>query len=109
MDRVRILSRHRWILALGILCSTALAANAADNNVTVQKVLAGLQNPRGVAVRPDGSGDSYETFIAESGAGRIVKVTTAKPEKATDVVSGFSTKSASGEDLLAPGVQSLYF
>src|SRR5947207_1338502 len=99
MNRIRILSGHRWILALGAFCSTASAATAADNNVTVQKILTGLQNSRGVAVQPVGTSDSYEIFIAESGAGRIVKVTSGKSEKATDVVSGFSTKSASGEDL----------
>src|SRR5438309_695202 len=109
MNRIRILSRRGWILALTIICSTASAATAADNNVAVLKILTGLKNPRGVAVRPDGSGDTYEIFIAESGAGRIVRVASGKPEKAADVVSGFSTKSASGEDLLAPGVQSFYF
>jgi hypothetical protein len=77
--------------------------------VAVKKVLSGLNNPHGVAIRPDGSGESYEVFVAESGAGRVVKIFGDKPEKRIDVVSGFSTKPANEESALTAGVHSLHF
>lgn len=50
-----------------------------------------LNRPCGIAVRPGGTADRYEVFIAESGAGRIVRWSTASPGQATDVIAGFTS------------------
>src|SRR4051794_4567576 len=87
-------------IALGLACTFGSAALAADANaIQVNKVLNGLNNPQGVAVRPDGSGESYEIFIAESGAGRVIKTRSGDPQKQIDVVSGFSTNPSSDHTL----------
>lgn len=101
--------RHAWV-ALGLVLSICPIAFGADTKpVAVQKVLTGLKNPRGVAVRPDIAGDSCEIFVAESGAGRVIKVFSDKPEKPIDIVSGFSSKPAADDNLQSAGVQSVMF
>jgi hypothetical protein len=102
----------RWTnwIALGLACALGSVAIGADTNaIAVEKVLPGLKNPHGVAIRPDGSGEPYEVFVAESGAGRVVKIRSDKPEKRIDVVSGFSTKPANDDNLSSPGAHSLHF
>src|SRR5215218_9341448 len=62
-------------IALGLTCSFGSAARAVDTNaIGLSKVLTGLNTPQGIAVRPDGSGEAYEVFVAESGAGRVLKI-----------------------------------
>jgi hypothetical protein len=101
--------RIAWI-ALGLACSFGSVAFGADAHaITVKKVLTGLKNPHDVAVRPEGSGEAYEVFVAESGAGRVVKIRSEKPEKRIDVVSGFSTKPANDDGFSSAGVHSLRF
>src|SRR4051794_34377419 len=97
-------------IALGLACSFGLVALGADANaIAFKKVLTGLNNPCGVAVRPDGSGPAYEIFVAESGAGRVFKTDNEGSQKRIDVISGFSTKSANDDRLSSPGVNSLHF
>jgi hypothetical protein len=102
--------RIAWAALVGTACSFASVAFGADASaVAVKKVLTGLKNPHDVAVRPEGSSEAYEVFIAESGAGRVVKILSNKPEKRVDVISGFSTKPANDDKLSSPGVHSLEF
>lgn len=110
MYETTVCSRRTYWIALGLAWSFVSIAFCADTNaVAVEKVLTGLKNPHGVAVRPDGSGESYEVFVAESGAGRVFKILSSKPEKRVDVVSGFSTKPASDDSLTTAGAHSLHF
>jgi hypothetical protein len=110
MYEFRVFSRQINWIALGLACALVSVAIGADTNaVAVKKVLPGLKNPHGVAIRPDGSGDAYEVFVAESGAGRVVKIRSDKPEKRIDVVSGFSIKTANDDNLSSPGAHSLHF
>src|SRR5215210_2855412 len=110
MYDLRVLScRNVWI-ALGLAWSICATAFGADTKtVAVEKVLTGLKNPNGVAIRPDGGGEAYEIFVVEHGAGRVVKVVSDKPEKRIDVVSGFPTPPANDDNHASAGVQSLYF
>jgi hypothetical protein len=87
--------------------SITFGANA--NAVAVKEVLTGLKNPHDVAVRPEGSSEAYEVFVAESGAGRVVKILSGKPEKRIDVLAGFSTKATGDDNPSSPGVHSLEF
>ena len=102
------IGRHRatWIAA-AIACVFATTAWGADSDQrTVQKVVASLKDPRGVAVRPDGAATVYEIFVAEGGAGRIVKIRSDQPEKTTDAITGFSTKAGSSKP---GGIYSIQF
>lgn len=110
MHRKLIRSVSPVLVTLAIVCSSGSPASAADPaRATVQKVLTGLSNPRGVAVRPDGAGDQYEVFVAESGAGRVVKCNSGNSGKSTDAITGFARPSSAGKSLEAAGVQSLQF
>ncbi len=80
------------ILAAFFLFSVAGVGLAAD--ATVETVLKNLSRPAGIAVRPGGTADRFEVFIAESGAGRVVRWTTLEPQQVTEVVTGFGTQDA---------------
>ncbi len=98
------------IIGLAIALSAGTTLRAADpNKVAVQKILTGLKDPSGVAVQPDGAGDKYEVFVAESGAGRIVKVAANEPSKGTTVITGFAHQTAAAGHSSPAGVQSLLF
>ena len=110
MHRSRVLSRRLCLLAAAIAWSPGLLPSVLGaENVTVQKVLTGLKSPRGVTVRPDDAGEQSEIFIAESGAGRVTRLSSGQPGKTTDIIAGFASPSASDENLQSPGVQSLRF
>jgi len=96
-------------LAFTLVCCTVVSVRAAEPISAVQKVLTGLKSPLGVAIRPDGSSEQYEIFIADSGTGRVVKIEVRKPEKTTEAVTGFARPSKSDEKPHPPGAQSLYF
>lgn len=110
MYDLRALSRrHVWI-ALGLAWSIGSTLFGANTNaVAIKNLLTGLKNPRGVAIRPGGNGDAYEVFAVESGAGRVVKIRSDKPEKRVDVVSGFSTRPANDDNYASTGMYTLYF
>lgn len=57
-----------------------------------KKILSGLNNPWGIAVRAmRSSPGTFEVFLAESGAGRVVRVWTQAPEKVSPFIEGFET------------------
>src|SRR4029078_12971720 len=86
--------RPSWI-AVGLVCAFASMAFGEDTKaIETTKLLGGLNSPQDVAIRPEGSGESYEVFVAEIGAGRVVKILSSKPEKRIDVIAGFSNKRA---------------
>ncbi|MCA9232941.1 MAG: hypothetical protein KDA57_19995 [Planctomycetales bacterium] len=60
-------------------------------NYTVTKVLENLNKPSGLALRPGiGKPGPEELFIAESGAGRVVWITTDQPGGLAEAVTGLS-------------------
>jgi sugar lactone lactonase YvrE len=69
---------------------------AADNKV--ETVITGLHHPCGIALRPNGTADKYELFIADSAAGRIIKWSNHDREKTADVITGF--RAAPARDLV---------
>ena len=98
------------IIGLAIALSADTTLRAADpNKVAVQKILTGLKDPSGVAVQPDGAGNRYEVFVAESGAGRVVEVAANEPNKGTTVITGFAHQTAAAGHSSPAGVQSLLF
>jgi len=73
-----------------------------SGNFTVETILDGLKSPAGITVRAGKSeAGAHELFVAESGAGRVIRVATDKPQERTEVITGFK-QIAYGED---PAVQ----
>jgi hypothetical protein len=63
------------------------------DDLTVETVLTDLNGPSSVAIRPGGANERYEVFVAESGARRIVKISSSEPNRPTDVITGFPVAS----------------
>src|SRR4029453_18978478 len=78
------------ILVVGCCFIARASAQAPDevksDKVKVEPIMKGLDHPCGIAIRP-GSTDLY---IAESGAGRIIRVRPAEPDRSINVVTGFA-------------------
>ncbi len=67
-------------------------AEPADESskYTVEKIATDLNNPCGLALRPNlPAGAPYELFFSESGAGQVVRISTDKPAEKTPVITGF--------------------
>jgi hypothetical protein len=83
-------------------------ARAADG-IAVETLLNGLKNPCGVAIRPGESSERYEIFVADSGAGRIIRLKNDAEEPAPiDVITGFPLSSL-GDTGLSVGPMGLLF
>lgn len=67
---------------IALVLSLCLASTSKSQQVTLETVLDNLDNPCGVAVQPD----TGHVFVAEGGAGRIVRVVDGKLE---EVIVGF--------------------
>jgi hypothetical protein len=110
MERLSITGTNRWVCVCTVawlvaltVCPTLLAAEVA-----VEKVLGGLLSPCAIALRP-GSGDPGDVFVAECGAGRIVKLSGGKADVGTEVITGFAPPHGADGERGGAGVQSLIF
>ena len=86
------------VFALCLLCSQAECfdqfAEPIDESASYQTevLLSSLDNPTGIVFRPSQvKPEPHELLFAESGAGRILRISTNKPEEIEEVVTGFST------------------
>ncbi len=96
------------LVAIGMTwsCSTADAREGADkpresppafaepgdesSKYNVEKIATNLDNPLGLTLRPGApAGGAYELFFSESGAARVVRISTDKPAEKTTVITGF--------------------
>jgi glucose/arabinose dehydrogenase len=59
---------------LALTCAALLAAPAIAQDASVETVVGGLNNPCGIAIQPE----TGHVFIADSGAGRVVRVVEGK-------------------------------
>jgi hypothetical protein len=82
---------------------------AIAQEVSVETVLTGLSHPTSVAIRPGGTAERYEVFVADSGAQRVLKVSSNDPKRSADVITGFSDASATGKKLPAGNPVGLLF
>lgn len=93
--RLRILaSSHEMFLIAASLGVVLTASLACGDESVVATVRDGLHRPCGVAVRPGGSAARYEVFVADSGAGRVLRWSNLAPKQTVDVVTGFKAQSA---------------
>jgi len=67
----------------------ALASVTAAQSATPEVILRELNRPCGIAFRPGGTADRFDVFIAESGAGRVVRWSAATPGRTVEAVTGF--------------------
>jgi hypothetical protein len=95
-------------LLIGWLCFLAVAASAFAQSAEPTVTLKNLNHPCGISFRPGGTADRYDVFIAETGAGRVVRWSTSAPEQANPVIEGFDSGKAF--DRFAPrGPVALWF
>jgi hypothetical protein len=86
--------------------ATPYASAAGD--VAIEVILKGLTNPCGVTIRPGDSADRYQIFVADSGAGRILRLWSSEPKLTAEVITGFPLTTF-GEDGARVGPMSLLF
>jgi hypothetical protein len=72
-------------------------------------VLSDVRGPAAVAIRPGASRETYEVFVAEVGAGRIVRTSSDKRADSREAVTGFVTSSDADDFDRLPGVRGLLF
>src|SRR5262249_4116843 len=105
---IRVIRRAGWLFTLWLAWSASSASIADEGNkVAIQKLFSGLKTPLAVAVRPSAGGEPQEVFVAESGAGRVVRFSDDKPKTTTPVITGFATTTV--DQPFTKGVQSLLF
>jgi hypothetical protein len=86
----------RILVAMLFLSWTRLAIG---EEVSVETVLSGLSQPTSVAIRPGGTAERYEVFVADSGAHRIIKISSNEPSRSTEVITRFPDASTAGKRL----------
>ncbi|MCI0365273.1 MAG: hypothetical protein L0219_15490, partial [Phycisphaerales bacterium] len=97
-------------LRFAAICIGFLNAEArSDDNVKVESFLSGLHQPCGVAVRPGGSADSYDIYVSDTGAGRVVRIKSGQPGSSADAIVGFTPRSNGEEHFELPGPRGLLF
>ena len=111
--------RETFLFAISLACfSSALAQSSVTFAPTgdetadfeTKVLLTDLDNPTGLAVRPtQAKHGPYELYIAESGAGRVVRVSTDAPKKLEKVIVGFPLGVFGGEAEYTIGPVSLAF
>ncbi len=94
---MRKLSRAIFVVALALAARIAVAqttdylpAEDESASFTVEAVLSGLDNPWGLVIRAgrDPLGP-HELFVAESGAGRVIRISTDQPDKIEEAITSF--------------------
>jgi hypothetical protein len=101
-NRISFVIRHSSFVILS-LCVSMVSTHAeqaaipnfaepADESAqyTVETLATGLNHPCGLAVRPSApEAGPFELFFSESGAGRVVRISTDKPSEVTPIVTDF--------------------
>jgi DNA-binding beta-propeller fold protein YncE len=98
----------RMLLFAAVIGAMTPIADADAADVAVQVVLGDLNQPCAVAIRPGGTADRYEVFVADSGAGRILRWATQSPKQSDDVVTGFKAQAAA-DPFRQNGPRAIYF
>jgi hypothetical protein len=83
--------------------SLAIAAEA-----TVKTIAHGLQIPQDICVRPEG-GQPSEIFVADRGAGKIIRVLANRPDVVDEVIVGIPKSESNDDRANGNGVQTLHF
>lgn len=95
------------LLALAGLLATVAPASAAD--ATVERAGVELQKPVAIAARPQVGGEGYEIYIADVGAGKIIRVRNDKLDAGEEAIVGFATSADDDDRRRLPGPHGLLF
>ena len=87
----RFTEMYRIVLSIGAIF---LAIDATASDVAVDTILKDLHRPRGIAVRPGGTADRFEVFVADSWRGRVVRWSNQSPKQAVEMVTDFEANVA---------------
>ena len=111
--------RKDFLFAILLLCVSPVQAESPvtfapvgdeSANFRTQVLLTDLNNPVGLALCPTQAKQGpHELFIAESGAGRVLRIATDKPQEKSEAIAGFSQISYGEEPALQLGPTSLAF
>src|SRR5262245_49352337 len=76
-------------LTTTVACLTfaMLSAAAAEEN-TPEQLITGLHRPAAIAVRPGGTADRFELYIADSGAGRVLRWSNRARNDSSKIIRG---------------------
>jgi hypothetical protein len=96
-------------VAIVLLCQWQRCTVLLAADVTSQTVARDLSNPRGVAIRPGGTTESYGVVVADTGGGRIILLVSNQPELARDFITGFETNTDKVDPGYLAGPQGLVF
>ena len=95
---------------IAFACSAVLnwqsLATAAE--ASVKTIAHGLQIPQDICVRPEG-GQPSEIFVADRGAGKIVRVLANRPDAVDEVIVGIPKSESNDDRANGNGVQTLHF
>ena len=91
-----------------VVCLFAAAASATED-VTVATMLQGLQSPCGLAIRPGASGDDYEIYVSDPGAGRVIRVRSGQPGTGEHAITGFASPRTGDNAVQSSGPRGLLF
>jgi hypothetical protein len=80
---------RKSIRASTIVLLVSWARPAVAEEIAVESVLSRLKHPTSVAIRPGGTADAYEVFVAESGARRVFKISSNEPSRPVHVITDF--------------------
>lgn len=104
------MARISWkALASVVLVTACCSAACLAQEVKIETVLSALIHPSGVAIRPGGAGEPYEVFVAESGAQRIVKMRSDRPNQKANAIQGFDAAANDGDPLRSGSPLGLLF
>src|SRR3954465_2364154 len=106
-SRIRIACR---VLGIAFACCAPFASQvpASAAEPTVVTIARGLRHPQDIWVRPEG-GQPSEVFIADRGAGKIIRVIANRPDTIDDMIVDIPVSKAANDQESSGGVQALYF
>src|SRR5262245_38860658 len=97
----------RFILRVSVTLACFSAITVSAEEAAVEPILSQLTAPCGIAIRPTTSTDRFDIFIADSGAGRIVRVSNTEPKAIAEIITGFE-RTPLGEGGIPVGPIGLY-
>jgi hypothetical protein len=100
----------RTIFSTSVVCLLASAVQVgAASGPQSQQVVSGLQEPVAIAIRPD-AGAPYEVYVADRGAGQVIKFDTGKRNSNTAAITKFpSGGGVAASKQSAEGLSALFF
>jgi hypothetical protein len=95
-------------LASVVLLLASSIASAADL-VQVETILSNLRGPSAIAIRSTPGAANHEIYVAEVGAGRIVRLESDEPNTSVEAITGFVASTDDDDLIRLPGPHGMLF